>query len=304
MQFLESGHKFTVARANVQNLEFGNRRFFTTLANGLPIDLMEQTVLASGSLFQRGLVFPALSFHAECVVLLPTGTVPADIQLRSQYDFGFVQGLRTADIHLEYWGQVPSNGRTNIHITMPNAFEIDTEASIKPFTVAPSAPRFEIINISVPGSGSSALRVSSDFVDHPLYTFPHTLEHMLHGTMPVSHFLRWVFFRREFRTVFCYRNKSDGSFTPISCTAWMIDYNHKVSYVQGAPKPTVETSTSAAIPTGPTQIDETVRRLMTMAKANAPLLTPQLLQERLSSAALRTVTEEDTNPDFISTFWR
>ena len=164
MNFIESALKFTVTAANVQQLEFGDQKFFTTLARGLPISLMEQAIRTGSALFGSSLVFPALSFHAECVIV--DGGSAA--QLRNDYDFGFVQGLRSANIHLEYWGKVASDGRTNVYITMPNVFEIDTDTAIQPFTRAASS-RFEARDI-----GAGAVRVSADFTDHPLYIFPRT----------------------------------------------------------------------------------------------------------------------------------
>src|SRR5687767_13941180 len=109
LTFLDSAHKFTVAGSAAQPLlEFGNRLFFTTLAPGMPILPMEQVLLAGGTLFGSGLVFPAISFRAECVVLLPKQTSAhfPEQQLRGGFDFGFVQGLKSSDLNLEYWGQI------------------------------------------------------------------------------------------------------------------------------------------------------------------------------------------------------
>ncbi len=293
MNFIESAHRFTVTAANVQQIEFGNQKFFTTLARGLPISLMEQAMLTGNALFGSSLVFPALSFHAECVVV--DGGSAA--QLRNDYDFGFVQGLRSANIHLEYWGKVASDGRTSVYITMPNVFEIDTDTSIQPFTRAASS-RFEARDI-----GAGAVKVSADFTDHPLYIFPRTVSHMLPTFQRVDHHIRWVFFRREFKTVFCFRNKRDGSFTPISSTAYWIDYDHTVSYSGGTPS--VAAKTSPAFPVGgsPSENDSTSRMIMQMAKAGGPLFTPAVLQNRLSDRGLRSETEEDLNSAFVSSFW-
>ena len=304
MNFLDSAHKFTVTAGNVQQIEFGNRLFFTTLATGLPVQLMEDTLAAGGALFGNNLVFPAISFHAECVVLMPKGTPAPDIQLRNDFDFGFVQGLRTGDIYMEYWGQVQANGRTVVHIGMPNTFEVDTDTTIKPFTSAASS-RFEVRNVSEPGGQLDALKVSSDFHDHPLYIFPRTVRHTLPTNVAVPHFLRWVSCKREFQTIFCFRNKRDGSFTPISATAFDINYNHTVSYSGNGATPTVVASVAPAFPRAgsPSQIDATVRDIMNMAKNGSPLLTPAVLHNRLTGSASRTVTTEDTNSSYSSSFW-
>lgn len=307
MNFLESGHVFTVAAGNSrQQIVFGNRFFFTTLATGMPVQAMEQAIVSGGTLFGSGLIFPAISFHAECIILSPKGTsaVSPEIELRRDFDFGFVQGLKSLDIHLEYWGQIQANGRTILHIDMPNIFEVDTDTAISPFTTV-AASRFEISNVTQPTSQLNALKVSSDFFDHPMYTFSHTMRHRLPTNVDVQHFIRSVTFKREFRTIFCFRSKKDGNFTPISSTDWDINYSHTVSYADNGTTRSVTEGTSHTFPSrgSPSNIDATDRRIMAMAKAGAPLMTPAILQARLAQASSRTVTRENTNPDFTSSFW-
>ncbi len=307
LKLLESAHKFTVAAGNTRpQLEFGNRLFFTTLVGGMPIQQMEQLLATGGSLFSSGLVFPALSFHAECVVLMPKATSAQfpEQQLRGGFDFGFVQGLKTLDVHLEYWGQIAANGRSVLHINMPKVFEVDTDTSIQPFTRA-EASRFDIRNVTQAASTFNSLKVSSDFVDHPMYTFVHTVQHTLPSSVTVPHFIRLVTFRREFRTVFCFRDKKDGAFTPISATEWAISYNHVVSYSQNGATRTVVSSVTQTFPSGgsPSVVNDTDRTILAMAKAGTPLMTPAILQTRLGPGGSRDVTREDSNANFVPTFW-
>src|SRR5215208_864218 len=136
LTFDDARHNFTVASNARQQLEFGNRFFFTTLTGGMPIQTLEQALLNGASLFGSSLIFPALSFHAESVVLMPKATSAQfpEQQLLGGFEFGFVQGLKSMDVHLEYWGQVAANGRSILHISMPNVFEVDTDPSTQPWT--------------------------------------------------------------------------------------------------------------------------------------------------------------------------
>ena len=221
-----------------------------------------------------------------------------------EFEFGFVQGLKSLDVHLDYWGQIAANGRSVLHISLPNVFEIDTDAAIQPWTRT-SASRFQLRNVTQKASKFNALGISSDFTDHPMYVFAHTVQHTLPTNVVVPHFIRSVGFKREFRTIFCARSKKDGTFTPISSTVWIIDYDHTVDYSQNGANRTVTTSVSTKFPSGgsPSNVNATDRQIMAMAKAGSPLVTHELITKRLQDKSLRTVTEEDTNADFVSSFW-
>jgi hypothetical protein len=305
MDFLEDAHRFRIGQPHLQQLDWGRNLFFTSLAPGMPIQAMEQTIAAGGSLYGRGLVPPAINFDAECVVLTPKGSPAPEIALRNRYDFGFVQGLSSGDVHLEYWGQIAGNGRTIIHISMPNTFEIDTDTPAQPFTVVPGA-RFDVRSVPVPGSQSSGVKVTAGFSDHPMYSFPRIMGYKLPGDVLVPHYIRWVRFTREFRTIFCARDKVAGNFIPISATGWTIDYNHTVSHTNnGLGDPVVVASTSPSFPLrgSPSQVNATDRKIMGMAQAGAPLLTPQVLASRFNPGNSRSVIQEAPNPDFVSSFW-
>jgi hypothetical protein len=307
LRFDDDRHKFTVAAGNSRpQLEFGNRLFFTTLAAGLPIQNLEQVLQAGGTLFGSGLVFPALSFHAEGVVLMPKATSAQfpEQQLMGEFEFGFVQGLKSLDVHLDYWGQVAANGRSTLHINLPQVFEVDTDASIQPWTRV-SASRFELRNVTQAASQFNALKISADFTDHPMYVFVHTVQHTLSTNLVVPHFIRSVSFKREFRTIFSARNKKDNSFTPISSTAWIIEYDHTVNYSQNGATRTVTSNVTTRFPSGgsPSNVNTTDRQIMGMATAGSPLVTQQLISTRLGPTGSRTVTRENTNADFVSSFW-
>jgi hypothetical protein len=306
--FLDSGHKFTVAAAAIkQDIDFGNRLFFTVLTSGMPIQQIEQTLASGGSLFGSSLVFPAITFDAQCVVTMPKATSPQfpELKIRADLEFGFVQGLQTHDIHLEYWGQIAANGRSILHITMPGTFEVDTDLTIAPWSRAASS-RFTIRNITQAALSFNSLRISSNFDDHPMYSFAHTVQHTLPNNVVVPHFIRSVRFKRVFRTNFCFRKKKTGNFTAISSVDWSIEYDHLVNYSQnGTVRTVVDNVAGHTFPSkgSPSNINQTDRDIMGMAKAGAPLLTPTVLQTRMQTPTLRTVTREAPNADFVSGFW-
>jgi len=187
---------------------------------------------------------------------------------------------------------------------MPQVFEVDTDAGIQPWTRT-AATRFELRNVTQAASQFNALRISSDFTDHPMYTFAHTVQHSLPSNVAVPHFIRRVSFQRAFRTIFCARSKKDGSFTPISSTDWTIDYDHTVNYSQNCASRTGTSNVSTTFPGGgsPSNVNAADRQIMAMAKARSPLIAQQVLATRLGPTGLRTVTKENLNPDFVSSFW-
>jgi len=228
---------------------------------------------------------PRCPFHSESVVLMPKATSAQfpEQQLMGEFEFGFVQGLKSLDVHLDYWGQIAANGRSVLHISLPNVFEIDTDAAIQPWTRT-SASRFQLRNVTQKASKFNALGISSDFTDHPMYVFAHTVQHTLPTNVVVPHFIRSVGFKREFRTIFCARSKKDGTFTPISSTVWIIDYDHTVDYSQNGANRTVTSSVSTKFPSGgsPSNVNATDRQIMGMA--DRQLLRPALSTQNPRSA--------------------
>jgi hypothetical protein len=306
LDFDDDAHKFQVVPQTPQlALEFGNRLFFTSLTTGLPVANLEASLAAGGGAFSSFLVFPALLFHAEAVALVPKGSNPqaAEARFRSNFEFGFVQGIRLGDVHLEYWGSTAALGRTIVHITLPNTFEVDTEASIQPWTHM-AASRFKVTNVTKANSKSLSFKVEADFADHPMLIFPHTLSN---ATSSLRRFLRWLNFTWDFRTIFSFRDKSDGSFTPISATVWRVRFDHLVSYTgNGSSRSVNNRIGDPGFPRGGSPSDEkdTDRNILAMAKRGSPFLTPTVLDRRLHDATLRTETDETPNADFDSAFWQ
>lgn len=306
--FRQDGHKFQVIpQSPAQRLEFGNRLFFTSLTGGVPILDLETAILA-GSLFNSGLLPPALLFHAECVALLSKNEEPfQEAQFRRKFDFGFVQGIKESNVHLEYWGRVKNFGRTILDLAMPNAFEVDTDASTQPWTRIAST-RFEIKDITTVGSAGTSLRISSDFDDHPMYLLPHTIRHLNNGQ---PNLLRRITFRREFRTIFTFQDKVQGDFTPISSTDWDVRYDQIVNYTDnGATRSVTDLNAGHIFPRGgnPANVNATDREIMGIAKRGNPFNTPPVLQARISGQSAAQVARDkqtdDVNDDFDPTFFK
>lgn len=295
VQFLDDNTKFDILPNAVrQTLEFGPTRFFTTLTPGLNIAQLEASLNAGNALFGNAQVVHAMLFNAEAIVVSAKDGAPRfpEIDLRSRFDFGFVQGIKMSDFRVEFWGRFKGHGRTITHISMPNSFEIDTHPLSQPFTRV-EAERFEIINVTQAASKFNFLKVRVEGADHPLLSFSHTIDHPTHGSS-APNLVRQVSFKNEFRTIFCLREKKTGDFTPISSTGWTIQFNHVVSYTQnGANQVVADNSPGASIPRkgNPANIDAVDRSILGMAKAGAPLLTPAILAARFATgSSRRTVT--------------
>jgi hypothetical protein len=228
-----------------------------------------------------------------------------EIDLRNKFDFGFVQGLKASDLHLDFWGRFKTHGRTITHISMPNIFEVDTHPLSQPFTRVASG-RFEIKNITQAGSKFNFLKVIAEGADHPMYSFSHTIDHPIFGPS-VKNFLRQVTFKTELRTIFCFREKKTGEFSPISSTVWTIHFNHIVRYTNnGQNRVVTDQSPGVFIPRKglPSNIDTTDRRILAMAKAGTPFLTPAILQGRFAlGSPNRTVTALEENDEFDPNFF-
>ncbi|MEI6708767.1 MAG: hypothetical protein WCK96_16720 [Methylococcales bacterium] len=301
LTFLDGSHKFTVDnRASNLQLEFTDSTVYCTLVRGANFKRYDAVPADQRDFL---LVVPhALYFQAECIVLIPKETSPrfrTEFQLLEDYEFGFVQAVKLSDIHLEYWGQIPANGRAFQMIRMPDVFELDTSIDNIPWIYK----NFSIVkNLTQAASKFNSLKISSRFTDHPLLSFPHTIKHKKKKTEPPL-FIRSIFYKEEFRTIFCFQNKKDGSFTPISSTEWVIHCNQIVNYsVNGATKTPFIKSNSSQFPRGgnPANLNATDRQIMAMAKAGSPALTHEILEARVW---VKETTYEDSNPDFDASFW-
>jgi hypothetical protein len=175
---------------------------------------------------------------------------------------------------------------------------------MQPWTHAATG-RFKVTNVTKPGASSLRFKAEADFADHPMLMFPHTIAS--HTTPALRRFLRWVTFTIDFRTIFCFRDKSDGSFTPISATAWRVHFDHLVSYTGDGANRTVDNRVGAPqFPRGgsPSDVKQTDRDILAMAKGGSPFSTPAVLNQRLTDAARRTETDETPNADFDSKFFQ
>lgn len=301
--FDENAHHFTVTPQSPQlALEFGPRLFFTSLTTGLPADQLDAALAAGQSAFNNLLVFPALLFHAEAVVLVSQGTnaIAAEVKFRSSFEFGFVQGTSFPSIHLEYWGSTAAAGRTIVHIGMPLGYEVDTDPLTQPWTHI-AANRFKATNVTAKPAGPLRLKIESEFSDHPMVVLKHTI-----GTAPNQRFLRWVKLTRDFRTIFCAREKATNTFLPISATNWRISFDHWVRYTGNGANRTVDNKVGPPnFPRGgtPSNIEQTDRDVVAMAQRGAPFVTHATLFTRLTSASNRTETDETPNTAFDTGFW-
>ena len=301
LNFDDDAHEFHVdlpAPATV-GLDFGNRLFVTSMVT-LPNMVAIETALAARTpLFNSGLVPDAILFFASSVVVGKDNRPLNEAQLKAGFEFGFVQGIQSFDIHLDYWGQRKSNGTTAVHIGMPATFEVDTETSIQPWTRIASK-RFKVERAPPRAGKPAGLKVSAGFSDHPLYFFPHTIT----NAASVTRFLRFISTKRVFRPIFCFRDKATGDFEAISSSVYVIQYRHQISYSDnGATRTVIDNAAPHVFPSGgnPANINADDRQLMTMAKAGSPLMTPQVLSTRLHT---HEESEQETNDDFDPSFWR
>lgn len=308
LQFLDKFHKFNIdfPQPARQGLEFGNKFFFTTLVAGEPIAVIEQSMLGGAALFNNPVLGSALFFHAECIVFSPKAGAPQfpEIDLQNRFDFGFVQGIRDSDLHLDFWGRFAEHGRTVVHINMPNSFEVDTDPAAQPFTRV-AGSRFKIKNVTETNSQFNFLKVSADFSDHPLYVFDHTL---IHKNNRQPNFLRSIDFTRTFHTIFCFREKRTGDFTAISSSIWDIRYNQELSYLNKDPtnRKITDKVTGHVFASGgsPSTVGATDRQILAMAKAGSPFVNRTIAASRMAANAPgRTVTTEDKNGDFVQSFF-
>jgi hypothetical protein len=300
LDFDDNAHKFQVTPQSPQlALEFGATLFFTSLTTGMPINELEA---AGTSKFNSFLVFPALSFHAEAIALVPRvpNAAAAEVQFRRKFEFGFVQGTTLPSVHLEYWGKTRADGRSIVHISMPPTFEVDTDPSTQPWTRTASS-RFKVTNVTKHPSGPMRFKIEADFADHPMVMLPHTI-----GTPSLQRFIRWVRFTRDFRTIFCVLDKPAGSFDAISATQWRVPFDHLVSYTGGGSNRKVDNRAgSPNFPRGgsPSDVHGPERDILAMAGRGAPLVTAAVLDARFKDPARRTETDETPNADFDPSFW-
>ncbi len=289
------------------------------LVTAIGLSEAEQTAIETASAtFNSGVVPPAITISAACTLNFPKskagGLSSANIlnKIKTEFEFGLVQGLKSHNMLFEFWGRTADDGKTFRFVGMPNVFEIDTTTLTKPWTRT-AATRSKIIDISgIAGPDIFTYRVFSEMADHPLWIFGSRVPFEHPTKHRIAHILRRVTAKREFRTMFAFREKSTNKVEGICSMAWEIVHAHNVSYVE-----TVSGSGSSlqvtAVSTGgqpprpgsgtASDIGEEERRLLKNAFGSGPFLTPESLNVWLNDANHVTVTQEATNAEFDVNFY-
>jgi hypothetical protein len=311
--FDDNAHKFFVDSPFWSaGISFSPNKAWMTLTDGVPVGLLESAA-GIGSTFDSPLVPNVILFTAECVLLVPKSGSPtfSESDVRSKFDFGFVQGILERDIHVDFWGRQKNHGRMILHISMPNAFEVDTEETIKPFTRV-RASRFSVTRINPFDSKFHRFKIISKFGDHPMLQVNHTVGNkgQANDQPPIKNFIRSVTSSRSFRTIFCFKDRSTNKFDSISSTEWSVVYNHTVSYLEksdGSLERTVSgPNGKLGVPSGgnPSNVSRQDNDLLRMAEVGSPFESPSVLSSRLADASRRTITVESVNNDFDPSFFR
>ncbi|MBC8129425.1 MAG: hypothetical protein H7Y08_03775 [Rhizobiaceae bacterium] len=282
---------------------FGEKFAFAVMDPATDISLLE-----GPALFNVAGNRTSINFHASHVVLFPKKDFPAlsAPELKTRFDFGFVQGIRQTTLVVQYWGEHRGHGRTILAINGSNGFEVDTTDATKPFTTF-AAGRFTATPHLPQKAGFHAFKIGAKFGDGPLWRLRHTIDSKSNSSsamMSVKHYIRSISTERYFVSIFCGREKSTGDFTAISATEWQVVHRHTIDYTV---KPDGSLARAVSGPAGsfpkggnPASIGPVHKQILAMAKAGAPLLTPVVLDNRVNAGDR---SDEDTNPDFVDSFW-
>jgi hypothetical protein len=311
--FDDAAHKFFVdAPFWNAGLSFSTNKVWLALTDNVPVSQLESAANV-GSTFDSVLIPSVILFTAECVILIPKAGNPSfsETELRSRFDFGFVQGILERQIHVDFWGRQKNHGRTILNISMPNTFEVDTEDSIKPWTRVRTS-RFSVTRISPFDKTFHKFKISAKFGDHPMLQFNHTVANRgpANDQSPIKNFVRSVSSFRSFRTIFCFKDLTTNKFDSISSTEWSVTYNHTVTYRENSDGSLQRTVSGPGgkerIPSGgsPSNVGRQDNDILRMAEVGNPLETPPVLSSRLADAARRTITVETVNNDFDPAFFR
>ena len=273
---------------------------FASLNPGFPADNVEKS---GQGLFDNPLVNSALALDAECIVDIPKtdSTGFPEIVLRNNFDFGFIQGINKSSHIFEFWGKTARHGRTTTVFTMPPSLKLDIEPGTNPFTRAASS-RFGIRNVTRADANVNPLLISANFSDHPMLAFDHTIK----DNRDLTQFIRSVAFRRDFRTIFCFRNKTGGFFTGLSSTNWTFEFRHLITHSNNG-KNRALTGRSNVFPRGGSvsNLNAIDRQLLDFAKNGGPAQSHADFNNLIGDRSpARTVTREDVNPDFEDYFFK
>ena len=315
IDFDDDAHRFSVDTPFWKTtIAFGDTHAFIVNAdlNDAQIKTLE-TLVAASALFGNNITSASILFEATAVAFVAQKDmpVPSAGALTQAFEFGFIQGIQQSDLHCEYWGKSATDGRSILHTTLSNRFEVDTTDTAKPFTKLPG--RRATVTQAQPGKpGFHAFRINARHQDHPQFQINRF--HFVRGPrdiLPRRLLLRSVSCQLDFVTIFSLLDKTTAKFSAISATRWRVKWNHIVTYKErfnpgGASDflPTVIGPDRDLLPSGgnPSLVDSDARDVIAKAQAGAPFLTPEVLNARLTASTGRTLTDEDKNDDFDPSF--
>lgn len=300
-RFDETAHRLYCVPVSPRfELNFGSTYFFTSLTTGLPFEQLDSILKAGRGIYANYLIFPAIVFVAEAVVLLPQ--VPAaHARFFTDFEFGFVQATEFPGARLEYWGATAAYGMVTLDYIGSSGFEIDSDPGYLPWTRI-AADRFSVkADPSVNPPDSHRLKITADCSDHPMLNFKHTVTAPLSGK---KYFLRSIAFTRNFRTLFVVRHIPSNTFTPLGAVSWQVKYDHIVRYTGNGRRRIVTNRAGAPRfpPTGSRHFERLDTEILSMARARSPVVTHAELERRLKSNLRSNLVVPDRFPDPV--FWK
>jgi hypothetical protein len=280
--------------------------------NAAQIVSLEQVVKVNNA-FGNLVSSEVVTFETTATAHVPIKQMPvASVgELLKNFEFGFVQGMKAGDVHVEYWGRSAKEGRTVVHFDMPNQFEVDTATQAQPFTRVPKA-RSKVTLLPPIRRGFHSFKIVCGGGDHPQVFLPN--RQFFKGTKDFvarEHLFRSITHRLDFLTTMVAFDKAAKKFIGISATGWQANWRHVASYTETLASGTgAKTLTSkvtgpsgkAEMPTGgaPSNVDLSVRSILKTAAGPGPFVNPEVIRQRLSKSI---VSQEDVNPDFESSFF-
>jgi hypothetical protein len=315
IDFDENAHKFFVdAPSWKTTVQFGDKHAFIVNSELNDAQLRTLETIADGpSLFGNNITSAVIAFDATAVGFIAHKDMPhpSAANLAAAFEFGFIQGVKESDLHCVYWGKSAADGRTIVHVSLSNRFEVDTTTVTKPFTRLPGR-RNTITQIPSAKKGFHAFKIHAKHSDHPQFVINRfRLFRSSHDILPRKLLLRSVSGQLVFVTIFALFEKGASKFDSISATHWRVTWNHTVTYQERTNSsgdseflPTVSGPDKDLLPSGgsPSDVNQVARDVIAMAQADGPLVTPDVLNARLHSDSGMTVTDEDRNGDFDPSF--
>ena len=316
IEFDEDAHKFFVDFPDWKTtMNFGDKFAFLVNSelNGLQMAALSR-VAEGGGLFGNNITSAAIFFDASATAFVSAKEmpVPTPQALEAAFDFGFVQGIKQSDLHLDYWGLSKSDGVVSVHTSLSNREEVDTAETVKPFTKV-AANRCKVTTTQSNRPGFHAFRLHAKHSDHPQFIV-NRLQNAQgpHDLLSHKMFLRRADCQLDFSTIFCFRDKKSGKFDGISAAEWRIRWKHVATYQEKRATdgsleyvPTVSgPDRSDLMPSAgnPAAVGARERNILAIAQAGGPFLTPDALNARMRSASGVTKTFAESNADFDPSF--